>query len=292
MTRLTVGDHAFFRDNGYIVVPGVVAEADCRAVIAAIFAFLGMDPDEPEDWYRPPLTPGGMVEMYHHQSEWNNRQNPRLYEVFAELIGEPHLWVTIDRVNMKPPTSRAHPEYDHKGFIHWDVDTSDLSIPFWVQGVLCLADTDASMGGFQCIPGFHRNLEAWIATQPKARNPRVPDLAGLHVEPIPARAGDLIIWDRLLAHGNGQNRGSAARFAQYIAMRPADEANAGAREARIACWRERNPPVAPYFPGDSRRIEQSTGEPAKLTALGRKLLGLDAWGPAGRAPQLTQPGHN
>ena len=292
MTILTPRNHTFFRDNGYIVVPGVVEAADCQAVIAATFEFLGMDPGKPEDWYRPPLTPGGMVEMYHHQSEWNNRQNPRLYQVFAELIGESRLWVTIDRVNMKPPSSPSHPEYDHKGFIHWDVDTADLSIPFWVQGVLCLADTDVSMGGFQCIPGLHRKLASWIATQPADRNTRVPDLTGLHVEPIPACAGDLIIWDRLLAHGNGQNLGSAPRFAQYIAMRPADELNAVAREERIACWRKRDPPKAPYFPGDPRQIEQSTGEPATLTTLGRKLLGLDAWEPAsdGSGPAISGRG--
>ena len=40
-----------------------------------------------------------------------------------------------------------------------------------------LTDTDADMGGFQCVPGFHRNLEAWIAEQPADRNPRIPDLS-------------------------------------------------------------------------------------------------------------------
>lgn len=277
MSILTPKDHAFFAENGYLVVPNVVPKENCEAVIDAIWEFLGMDRNDPEDWYREPLTPGGMVEMYHHQTMWDNRQHPRVHQVYTELIGTEKLWVTIDRVNLKPPTHPAHPEYDHKGFIHWDVDTSKLPPPFGVQGLLYLADTDVDQGGFQCVPGFHRDLEAWIATQPPDRNPHYPDLTGLQVKPIPGKAGDLVIWDCMLAHGNGRNASDRPRFAQYIAMRPARERMEGEREERIACWRERRPPKASYFYGDPREIEQRSGKTAVLTPLGRRLLGLDRW---------------
>ena len=282
MTILTPEDHAFFQENGYLLVRDVVPKENCDAVIDAIWWFLGMDPDNPEDWYREPLTPGGMIELYQHQALWDNRQHPRLYQVFAELVGTEKLWVTLDRVNMKPPPHPAHPEYDHKGFTHWDVDTSNLDIPFWVQGVLYLTDTDEEMGGFQCIPGFHKNLPEWIATQPLDRNPRIPDLKtlpeGMKVTPVPAKAGDLVIWDRLLAHGNGQNRSNRPRFAQYIAMSPAQEEDATLRQERIACWRDRTHMARySYFYGDPRQWEQKHGTTAELTPLGRKLLGLDRW---------------
>src|SRR5262249_11422473 len=155
-------------------------------------------------------------------------------------------------------------------------------LPFWVQGVLYLADTDEEMGGFQCVPGFHKNLEAWIAEQPPDRNPRVPDLSrlppGMKLTPIPGRAGDLVIWDRLLAHGNGRNRSNKPRLAQFIAMRPAREYEEGERQERIRSWRERTHPYGKgYFPGDPRRWEALHGRTAELTPLGRKLLGLDRW---------------
>jgi hypothetical protein len=57
-----------------------------------------------------------------------------------------------------------------------------------VQGVLYLTDTTEDMGGFQCVPGMHRNLEDWIKTQPRNRNPRVPDLTGRTVKPVPGAA--------------------------------------------------------------------------------------------------------
>src|SRR5690348_14871023 len=142
MPILTPEDHAQFRENGYLLVRNVIPKENCDAVIDTIFEFLGMDPNDPEDWYRPPLTPGGMIELYQHQTLWNNRQHPRMHQVYAELAGTEKLWVTLDRVNMKPPQHPAHPEYDHKGFIHWDVDSSAPPRAFGAQGVLYLADTE------------------------------------------------------------------------------------------------------------------------------------------------------
>lgn len=280
MSRVTEADRAFFKENGYLVVKGVVPKELCERVIDAIWDFLGMDSKNPEDWYRAPLSPGGMIEMYHHQSMWDVRQHPAVYQTFAELIGEEKLWVTFDRVNLKPPQNPKHPEYDHKGFTHWDVDTADLNIPFWVQGVVYLADTDADMGGFQCIPGFHNDLEEWIKTQPADRNTHVPDLnslpPGRKLTPIPAKAGDLLIWDRLLAHGNGRNLSQKPRLAQYVAMYPV-EARHDEREERIEAWKNREPLNRQYFYGDPRRIEQTQFPVPELTPLGRKLLGLEDW---------------
>jgi hypothetical protein len=283
MAVLTAEDHAFFEQNGYVVVRNAAPKANTDAVIDAIWQFLEMDRNDPEDWYREPLRTNGMIEMYQHQAMWNNRQLPRIHEAFTEILGTHKLWVSIDRVSMKPPRHPAHPEYDNKGFIHWDADTSKLPLPLSVQGVLYLADTDADQGGFQCVPALFRCFEEWLATQPPDRNPPSPDLTGFKVEPIPGKAGDLVIWNRLLAHGNGHNRSSKPRFAQYISMFPADprtsEADGwgGGREDRIRQWRERRGPNASWAPGDTRDWEHKHCQPAELSPLGRKLLGLDSW---------------
>lgn len=281
MPILTEQDHRFFDEHGYVVVDNVIPTADCEAVIDALFAFLGMDRNAPSDWYREPLRRGGMVEIYQHQALWNTRQNPQMHRLFAELLGTERLCVTIDRVGFKPPYRSDHPEYDHHGFTHWDVDTSRLPLPFGVQGVLCLTDTEANMGGFSCVPGLHRDLEEWIAKQPADRNPRVPDLttlpAGKSVVPIPARAGAMIIWNNLLLHGNGRNVSDRPRFSQYISMFPAERLGEEARLHRVRCWENRMPPGDNIFPGDPREIEQKQFTTAVLTPLGRRLLGADSW---------------
>ena len=56
-------------------------------MIDAIWEFLGMDPDDPDDWYREPHRRGGMVELYHHQALWDNRQYPRVHQAFADIWG-------------------------------------------------------------------------------------------------------------------------------------------------------------------------------------------------------------
>lgn len=277
MPVFTPDDHAFFQENGYVIARDVVPKENLRATVAMIWDFLGMDPADPGDWYRPPLSPGGMLEVYQHQALWDNRQAPRVHQAFAELLGTEKLWASFDRVNLKPPKHPDHPEYDHKGFIHWDTDSRDLTRPLGVQGVLALTDTAEDMGGFQGVPELFQDLRAWVQTQPADRDPRVPDLTGFGITVIPAPAGDLIIWNSLFPHGNGHNVSDKPRLAQYISMsraRPDDEA---ARQDRIKRWRDRLPPSASWAPGDPRGWEQEHGQTATLTPLGRKLLGLDLW---------------
>ncbi len=167
--------------------------------------------------------------------------------------------------------------------VYWDMDTNKLATtPFGVQGVLYLADTTSEMGGFTCVPGFHNDLDDWIKDQPETRNPRAPDLSRLpanrKVIPVAGNAGDFVIWDKRLAHGNGRNLSDKPRLAQYITMFPANDANTTFREQRVSWWRDRTPPPYDWVVGDPRNREQTQGETAELTPLGRKLLGLDDWG--------------
>ena len=280
---LSEADRAFWGENGYVVVPDAVPRENLNRLVEAIWEFLEIDPDDPEDWYRhepytrehrtSPISSGGMVEIYQHQAIWDNRQHPRVHQAFAEIWGDENLWVSLDRANMKPPAREDKPAWNNKGMIHWDLDTSKRPLGFGVQGVLYLTDTAEDQGGFQCVPGFHRMFEEWVKTQPEDRNPSRPDLEGLTVKAIPGKAGDLLIWHRLLAHGNGHNRSDRPRLAQYITMSPAgDPESAG---PRIQAWRECRP--TPGWPGDPRDREHRLQEPARLTPLGRRLLGVDPW---------------
>lgn len=282
LSVLTDEDVAFFRSQGYLVVPNAVPQENLDALLAVIWEFLGMAPNEPTTWY-PTDRKSTLVFLHQHQAIWDNRQSPRLYQAFADLMGTEKLWVSMDRATMKPPLDARYPHYNDHGFVHWDLDTSQpLPERLGVQGVLALEDTTEEMGGFCCIPGFHgKTLEAWIAEQPADRDPRAPDLSrlpeGYQVTPIPMKAGDLVIWDRTLAHGNGANHGTRPRLAQYITMYLATDDEA-ARQERIACWRDRHAPA--YWERDipeALRGLEKKNPPAELSPLGRKLLGLDVW---------------
>jgi len=271
---LSAEDFSFWDKNGYVVIPDVVPPQNLQAVIDEIWDFLGMSPDEPDDWYREPATKGGMVEMYQTQGLWNNRQHPKVHQAFSEIWGTQKLWVSMDRANFKPPQREDKPDWKHEGMIHWDLDTSKRPIAFGVQGVLYLEDTREDQGTFQCVPGFHRYFEEWVRSQPEDRNPSHPDLEGLDISKIAGKAGDLLIWHRLLAHGNSVNRSDRPRLAQYITMSPANDVDEKARKDRVHLWKERLSPKG--FPGDERRWEENN-PPAELTDLGRRLVGLDTW---------------
>jgi hypothetical protein len=98
---------------------------------------------------------------------------------------------------------------------------------------------------------------------------------------VPLAAGDLVVWKTTLLHGNGRNSSRRPRLAQYVTMNPlppAGEQREAERRSRVRSWSTCAPPSGDAFPGDPRRIEEQRGEPASLSPLGRRLLGLDEWG--------------
>jgi ectoine hydroxylase-related dioxygenase (phytanoyl-CoA dioxygenase family) len=215
---LTPTERAFWEENGYVIIHNAVPQENIAAAIDAIWDFLEVDRNHPEEWYKAPVSKAGMLELYHHQALWNNRQEPKVYQAFADIWQTDELWVSFDRANMNPPARQ--PDWDYQGMYHWDIDTTLDPIPFMVQGVLYLADTPADGGGFHCTPGMHKRFYEWVKTQPTDRHPYLPDSTDLEIKTIPGKAGDLLIWHSLLPHGNSRNRSRKPRLAQYITMFP------------------------------------------------------------------------
>ena len=285
MPALSDQDLAFFDQHGYLVVRQAVERVRREAVAAAIWDFLGMDRNDPQDWYRPPHRTNGMVEMYHHPSMWDVRQDPLLYEAFSQILGRPDLWVSLDRANMKPPPHPAHADYAHPGMVHWDIDIRQRPLQLQVQGVLYLSDTPAGAGGFQCVPGFQRRAEQWVSGRPEEEILRSQDVRELdasefeNVIPIEGEAGDFIIWHSALPHGNSPNDSNQPRLALYITMYPQRSAEPELAANRIASWNDRSCPSfqGRAFPGDERAWEPAHYEAPVLSELGKRLLGVDPW---------------
>ena len=221
------------------MVKNAIPQENVRRLVDLLWEFQEMDPNDPSTWYKPQLRDNemkelnnsGMVELYNHQCLWDNRQRPRIHDAFVDIWDQEELWVTIDRANLNPPNRNAR---GFNGFIHWDADTRLDPLPVNVQGVVSLVDTDGDVGGFQCVPELFRTLEEWRKTQPAERNGWVPDTTGFEIVNVPMQAGDLLIFNSLLAHGIRPNRSQdRVRMAQYISMTPADESNQALRERAI-----------------------------------------------------------
>ncbi|MDE8603007.1 phytanoyl-CoA dioxygenase family protein [Marinomonas sp. RSW2] len=271
-----------WQEKGYVVIPNAVSASDVKDTVDFLWEFQEMSPSNPDSWYAPQrlahamteLNNSGMVEAYHHQVLWNNRQAQRVYDSFVDIWDKEALWVTIDRANLNPP-NRAGREFS--GFIHWDSDTSQTPLPISVQGVLALSDTDEETGGFQCVPELYRDLAVWRESQPLDRNPFKPDLTGYQAESVPMKAGDLLIFNGLLPHGIRPNTSNRVRLAQYISMSPA-MADDSVRDWRLDCFEQKSTPMGYAFPGDPRKWEREKYTAATLTTLGERLLGRRPWG--------------
>ena len=276
---------AHWQSYGYVVVRQAVPAEQVQRTTEYLWAFQDWDPQDPSTWNQAErrghemkeLNGSGMVEAYHHQTLWDNRQTQRVYDAFVDIWDQEALWVSLDRANLNTPNRAAR---QFAGFIHWDAETTLDPLPVNVQGVLALSDTSEDSGGFQCIPELFKNFEAWRKTAPPDRNPWRPDVESLPwpVQFIAMQAGDLLIFNSLLAHGIRPNTSdSKVRMAQYIAFTPAHETDHALRQTRVESWRERTAPKGFAFPGDPREWEQKHHPAATLTPLGGRILGLADW---------------
>ena len=280
---LSTEDWQHWITKGYVIVRQAAPAAKVERLVNLLWEFDEKDRNDPSTWYAPQrrdhkmkeLNNTGMLEIYNHQYLWDNRQEQRVYDAFTDIWDREDLWVAIDRANLNAP---KRVQGNPNGFIHWDVDTSLRPQPIGVQGVLSLLKQDGEVGGFQCIPELFYNFEEWVKQQPADRDPMHPDTTGLEILNIEMEAGDLLIFNSLLAHGVRPNYSkNRVRMAQYISMYPAEWDNEQDRLERVRLWRELDHPQRDAFPGDPREWEKHHAEVAKLTLLGERLLGLTRW---------------
>jgi len=117
-------------------------------------------------------------------SLWPDATTLCRYSLFAQLLHQPHLTVSLDRLCMKPPayanvplvgggTKRAT-FFSSELPIHNDMDLWDLSetkyqvravvslVRTWIDTIgvwqcgIALGDCPPGGGGFRCVPGFHK----------------------------------------------------------------------------------------------------------------------------------------
>jgi ectoine hydroxylase-related dioxygenase (phytanoyl-CoA dioxygenase family) len=190
-----------------------VSAASCQAAAEAILAYAGMSLEQPDSWYKRGLW----IPLAHHPALWENRNSPRIHTAFAQIWRRRDLWMNVDVCGVNPP---LRPGYHFQGTpLHWDMT---LAPPprFGAQAILYLTDTAANQGAFSCVPGFHRQLEAWLKEIPAGVDPRALAARDLQAVPIEGDAGDLIIWHQALPHGATPNLGTLPRVVQYLTMFP------------------------------------------------------------------------
>ncbi|GAB4045581.1 phytanoyl-CoA dioxygenase family protein [Spirosoma litoris] len=216
---LSADDLTHWDKYGYVIVRNAVSHEDCEQTIQLICETIDIERYQPETWYRPnPMRQGIMVQLFQHPILTKNRSSSRIRKAYEQLWNRTDLWVSTDRVGFNPPETES---WQFPGpHLHWDVSLT-LPIPFGLQGILYLSNTQPNQGAFTLVPGFQHRIDDWIAQLPPQANPRTQNLHALGATPIAANAGDFIIWHQALPHGSSPNRSAEARFVQYINYAPA-----------------------------------------------------------------------
>jgi hypothetical protein len=294
---LSEEDFEFWQTYGYTIIREAIPRAEAEKMMAFAFEFQGFDPNDPATWYPErefkdeldrDLYVLGFVEAYQAQIMWDARMAQRVYDAFVDVWDTEHLWVSLDRLNLNPPNvgnrARAMIPPTERGFdinLHWDVDTTLSVLPQRVQGIIALHDSEDELGGFQCDPELFRRFEDWRLRQPADRDPVRPniDRGEFPVVRPQLKAGDLLIWNGLVAHGVAPNQSAdKCRSVQYLTMMPALPTHEKLVQSRVKSWRElMTPEWNPTLVGDVHKHESLRYGPADLTEHGRRLLGVDEW---------------
>ncbi len=259
-----------------MVIRNVVPASLTRNAVRDIAAFLGADLSDSATWYRGAPQNDGVVPLHHAQSLWDIRQSPSLYQVFTEFFGNPHLMLDVNRCIFRPPVHWRYPAISH-GSIHWDTDPKAPG-PATLQSLVLLTDVSRNGGGFQCLPEVYQNLDAWL--QRHARRDDFdffnPGLNHWKTTQIEGKAGDVILWSTRLPHGTATNLSNRPRVAAFVSMQPLPVENPQQRRDSMKTWwlTKRAPD---YWRGLPGQIDPEPGDPAVLSELGLKLIGVLPW---------------
>ncbi|MBX7205687.1 MAG: phytanoyl-CoA dioxygenase family protein [Bacteroidia bacterium] len=211
---LTAADLDFWHTNGYVVLKQAITPAQTLATARAIWEFLQADPLRPETWYQSHRDQRGLMYLfYHHPALEANRQCARIRRAYEQIYQSRELFVSTDKISFNPPETE---NFRFRGSaLHWD--TSLIApVPMDLQGLLYLTDVGTTDGAFQCVPGFHKKIDAWLAGLPSDANPREIAVNTFNPRAVPGQAGDFIIWHQALPHCASPNRGKFPRLVQYI----------------------------------------------------------------------------
>ncbi|GMV88194.1 MAG: protein involved in biosynthesis of mitomycin antibiotics/polyketide fumonisin [Chthonomonas sp.] len=208
---------AFYRENGYLLQPGLFTEEECVALREYFTEMVerggdgwaegGVHPDDPDPLKRYPRL------LQPHRGD----DVAMRYMVDARIRA--HLAAFYDReplavqtmVYFKPPGAKGQALHQDQRYLRAEPGTCMAA---W----LALEDIDDENGCLQIVPGSHdlpllcpgqSDLDASFTWD------QVPLPAGMEPVPVHMKTGDVLFFNGSLIHGSGPNR-STNRFRRII----------------------------------------------------------------------------
>ncbi len=223
---LTTEEKAFYKENGYVVVRGLLTKAEaaeyrqeCHSLADRLQAKRNID----ATWGSAPKTNGAeKTSVLHcHDVQYQSAAfgrlllNDRLTGAAADIIG-PNVQLHHTKMFIKPP------EKGSPFPLHQDCPFFPHEHHSMIAAIIHFDDAPLEKGCVRVVPGSYK----------RGLLPHIGD-GGWHLPPdeypidsaipIPAEAGDALFFNYLTIHGSGVNTSQEARTTILIQMRdPAD----------------------------------------------------------------------
>jgi phytanoyl-CoA hydroxylase len=224
-----VVDTRFYRDNGYLLVKGLLSRAEAAAYRQECHAVLArLRVSDPTWGSARRLGGGAATELRHcHDAHFYSAAftrlllDPRFTEVAAAVMGSQNVQLHHTKIFVKP-AAKGSPFPLHQDAAHFPHTRHTVA-----AAVFHFDDAPQEKGCLRVVPGSHRN---GVLPHVEEGGWHLP-LSEWPLEsavPIEAEAGDVVFFTYLTVHGSGVNTAGEARTTLLIQFRdpedrPADD---------------------------------------------------------------------
>jgi phytanoyl-CoA hydroxylase len=233
---LTEEQIAFYRENGYIHVPGLLTPeeaADYRRETHDLMARLSAIRNIDATWGSAKDIAGGVVTQLQHCHDVQFQSaafarlivDERVTGVAADIIG-PNIQLHHTKAFVKPP-EKGSPFPLHQDAPFFPHDNHSM-----IAVIIHFDDAPLEKGCVRVVPGTHKNgIMDHISTGGYHLDPEKYPVES--ATPVPAKAGDALFFSYLTVHGSGINESNEARTTILIQMRdPLDPPTIRTHESR------------------------------------------------------------
>lgn len=232
---LTEEQKQFFADNGYVLVPGLLKPDEAamyRQETHDLAARLSARRSIDATWgSAKQVAAGKQTQLLHcHDVQFQSAAfarlivDPRLTEAAADIIG-PNVQLHHTKMFIKPP-EKGSPFPMHQDAPFFPHEQHSM-----IAAILHFDDAPVEKGCVRVIPGSHkRGMLPHIGEGSWHLSPSEYPVA--EAVPVPAKAGDVLLFSYLTIHGSGLNESQEARTTLLVQMRdPSDPPSFRAHES-------------------------------------------------------------
>ena len=223
---LTDEQKAFYADNGYVLVKGLLTRDEAekyRQETEAVTTRLSERRSIDATWGSADSVTGGMkTKLLHcHDVQFQSAAfarlivDERLTGVAADIIG-PNVQLHHTKVFIKPP-EKGSPFPMHQDAPFFPHDNHSM-----IAAILHFDDAPLEKGCVRVVPGSHKlGLLEHIGEGNFHLSPEEYPVSD--ALPLPAEAGDVLFFSYLTIHGSGVNESPEARTTLLVQMRDPED---------------------------------------------------------------------